>query len=397
LIRGGLAGLVAVARRWRLRLVVVTWAIGVLAIIATVPRSVVVVHWANGHMVERDALFPAFAREFNGSGRRTASGKPIRVQVVPANSGEITGELVSRVAHGTPLDRGKANPTLVTPAADHWLSEVNRALGRDVVDLDRFATPATTYIGIVTTRELARCMGWPEREIGLADVVALATGAVPEPPAAARCAPLREARVAFTYPTRSSTARSVLYSLHAIVAGKPSRSLTDEDVSSPAVGGYVSAFQNAIGCYVPDTLDLSRKILSDPACAQFYFLAEDNLVKLYQGKVEVRPGERKGLERDLVMVYPKEGAIVHNHSAFVVRAPWVAPEQAEAADVWIAFLREETQQQALMQEGFRRGTAGACVDPLGSPFRPCATQPGSLIYPDRIDASVAAQVNRNWR
>jgi hypothetical protein len=277
------------------------------------------------------------------------------------------------------------------------LSEVNYALGRTVVDLDSVQTPATTYIGIVTTREFALCLGWPGRDPSLAEVVDIATGVRLDPEGASRCPALKEARVAFTYPTRSSTARSVLYSLHAIVARTPPDVLTVDDVMSPPVRSYIAAFRNTIDCYVPDTLDLNIKILLEPGCAHFYFLAEDNLVKLYQGKTEVRPGERRGLERDLVMIYPREGAIVHNHSAFIVRADWVSQDLVEGAGSWISFLMEEAQQQALMQEGFRRGSDGVCVDPLGSPFSPCAAQPGRLIYPDHIPAATATEVNRGWR
>lgn len=390
--------LTALVRRWRFTIIGLVWAVGLVGILGTVPQPVVVVHWANGHMVDRDTLFPAFAKEFSGAGHRTESGRPVKVQIVRANSGEITGELIARIGRGTRLDRGKPDPTVVTPAADHWLNEVNEALGRTVVDLAKLQTPATTYIGIVTTRELARCMGWPARDISFAEVVASATGTSPDRASLApACSALQEARVAFTYPTRSSTARSMLYSLYALAAGKTPERLTMQDISQPAVQDYLAAFQHAIDCYVPDTLDLNRKILLEPSCAHFYFLAEDNLVKLYQGKIEDRPGVPKALDRDLVMMYPREGAIVHNHSAFVVQPNVASPEHAEAVNRWIAFLMQESQQQAFMQEGFRRGTEGVCVEPLGSPFRPCAVQPKTVIYPDRIDAKVAVEAIRNWR
>ena len=384
-------------RRSRVAVIAVVWAAGLAIILLTVPQSVVIVHWANGHMVDSETLYPNFAREFNRSGYRTASGRRITVQIVRANSGEIAGELTARIIRGTRLDRTKPNPTIVTPAADHWLSEVNQTVGRAVVDLEQLQPPASTFIGIVTTRELARCIGWPEKEVGFADVVALATGAAPEPETASRCRLLPKARVGFTYPTRSSTARSVLYSLYALAAGNSPERLTVQAISRPAVSSYIASFQNAVDCYLPDTLDLNRKMLVEPTCADFYFLAEDNLVKLYQGKIEVRPGERKGLDRDLVMMYPREGAVIHNHSAFVVRAPWVSSDHAEAANAWIGFLKAEPQQQDFMQEGFRRGTEGVCVDPLGSPFRPCAAQPQTVIYPDRVDPAVAVEASRSWR
>ena len=384
-------------RRSRGAVILVVWAVGLAAILLTVPQPVVIVHWANGHMVDSETLYPSFAREFNRAGYRTASGRRIMVQIVRANSGEIAGELTARILRGTRLDRAKPNPTIVTPAADHWLSEVNQAVGRAVVNLDQVQPPASTFIGIVTTRELARCIGWPERDVGFADVVALATGASPEPETASRCGLLPKARVGFTYPARSSTARSVLYSLYALAADTSPERLTIQDISRREVSGYIAAFQNAVDCYLPDTLELNRKMLVEPTCAHFYFLAEDNLVKLYQGKIEVRPGERKGLERDLVMIYPREGAVIHNHSAFVVRAPWVSSDQAEAANAWVGFLTSEPQQQDFMQEGFRRGTEGICVDPLGSPFRPCAAQPRTVIYPDRVDPAVAVEASRSWR
>ena len=84
------------------------------------------------------------------------------------------------------------------------------------------------------------------------------------------------------------------------------------------------------------------------------------------------------------MIYPKEGSIVHNHSAFIVNASFVSREQAEAARLWVRFLKEENQQQTLMQAGFRPARPGACVNPLGSPFSQCAVTPRTLINPERI-------------
>ena len=204
--------------------------------------------------------------------------------------------------------------------------------------------------------------------------------------------------MAFTYPSRSSTARSVLYTLYSIAAGKPAEALTVADVQQPLVAQKINTFHSSVDCYAPDTLDLNTKILTPPTC-QFFFIAEDNLVKLYQGKVSVLVGAEsvvRNLDRDLVMIYPKEGAIIHNHSAFVISTEFVSDEQSEAAQLWIDFLREETQQRAFMQEGFRRVTNGPCVNPVGSPFSPCTRTPDNPIYPDKIDPAVAAAILEAW-
>jgi Ca-activated chloride channel homolog len=383
-----------------LSLVVLIWMTGVVGLLA-VPHEktdINVPHWANGHLIDSLDLLPTFASAFNEQDIETNSGKPIRIKLFKANSGQIAGELRERVGHGVSVDRSKPNPTIVTPAAEHWVNEINRTAEHQVLDRSKVQAIATTYIGIVTTREMAQCLGWPQREIGFSDIAELVTDARGwERYTCARPEWGRDALVAFTYPSRSSTARSILYAMYSIAAGKAPEQLTLGDITRPDVAGPIKRLQSAIDCYVPDTLELNNKILSGSPCAHFYFLAEDNLVQMYQGKIETPGGgPAKHLERDMVMIYPKEGSIVHRHSAFVVNAPFVNSEQVEAAQHWIDFLRADNQQQTLMQAGFRPAAPLNCVNPLGSPFSQCAVTPRALIEVNRVDAEVAAAILKEW-
>ena len=381
--------------------IALVWLAGTVLILdAATPEDLIVAHWANGHMMDSPSLLPGFAEVFNARNVETESGKRIQVRLYRANSGQISGEIKARWLHSAAIDRDKPDPTLVTPAAEHWVNDVNQSLGAPVLDVPGSKAIATTYIGIVTSREMAQCLGWPQRETGFADIVNLATS--PHGWTNYACARPdwgQEATIAFTYPSRSSTARSVLFGLYSIAAHKPAEQLTLADVNRSDVAQYVKGFQTAIDCYVPDTLDLNLKILSTPSCAQFYFIAEDNLVKLYQGKIDVpsnSPSIGEHLERDLVMIYPKEGSIVHNHSAILVQADFVEADQEEAAKKWTDFLRQDSQQRALMQEGFRPTTDTPCIDPLGSPFTQCAIRTLNVIYPDRIDPEAAAAILKAW-
>jgi hypothetical protein len=191
----------------------------------------------------------------------------------------------------------------------------------------------------------------------------------------------------------------VLFGLYSVAAGKPADQLTLADVGRAGVAQYVKRFQSSIDCLVPDTLDLNLKILSTPACAHFYFIAEDNLVKLYQGKIAVPANDRsiaRHLERDMVMIYPEEGSIVHNHTSFLVHADFVDAGREDGAGKWTDFLRQDIQQRALMQEGFRPTTGTPCIDPLGSPFTQCANRTLNVIYPDHIDPEVAVAILKAW-
>jgi Ca-activated chloride channel family protein len=371
--------------------VALTWAFGAAAIVGIPGPSVRLVHWANAHLME-ERLLPAFAARFNAVGYRTSAGSLVEAVPALANSGQITGGLQTLLLHGGPA-AVEPEPVIVSTAADHWMGELSSRIGRQVWRTELRRPIVTTYVGIVTTREMAQCLGWPEREIGFEDVIRLA--AQPQGWRAYPCARPAwgdDVLLAFTYPDRSSTARSLLYTFYGIAAGKRVEDLTLSDVRKPEVAAMIQTFQRRLSCYLPDTLDINLKMLPVPTCAHFFFIAEDNLVKLYQGKVA-----GKSLERDLVMIYPKEGAVVHNHSAFVIDGAWVSASQREAAGLWIDFLRGEQQQRAFMQDGFRRVTDGPCIDPLGSPFSPCNVTPKRVIYPDNIDPAVAEEILRAWR
>ncbi|MFN8637106.1 MAG: extracellular solute-binding protein [Chloroflexota bacterium] len=381
----------------------------VVFMLASSRETVVVTHWANGHMTS-DALLPGFARRFNADRHFTSSGKPIEVRPIEANSGTMTCQLVKRTSPGAacPENQGTGgqngdalpDPTIVTPAADHWLGDVNYSVGRDVIDLANTAVLARTFLGIATLREMAQCLGWPEKPIGYADIIALRN----DPRGWSTCPTARAEwgktpLISFTDPDSSSTSRSMIYTLYAIAAGKSPETLTQADVTDPKVVEYVRQFQRGVDHYVPDTLILNSKIYLGPRYGHFFFIAEDNLVKLYQGKVEVEDTNgksRRALDRDMVFIYPREGSPQHNHSAALVNADWVTTEQAEAAQQWIAYLLADAQQQAFMQEGFRPGPSVPYTRPAGSRFWPDPKLPATRLNPDRVEPAAARSIVDAW-
>jgi Ca-activated chloride channel homolog len=381
--------------------IAVVMVLSVVAIFLTLrePAPVVVTHWANGHMMNT-ALLPRFAEQFNKAGFRTRSGTRIEVRPVLVNSGEMTDTLVARVGKGAAINQKLADPTIITPAADHWLRQINFGAGRTVVDPGEAQTLAITWVGIVTYREMAECLGWPNREIGIADIVALRTN--PDGWASCRTAKVewgKQPLMSFTDPSSSSTARSMLFALYSMAAGKAPEQLTQSDVTNPEVVGYVKRFQSAVDHYVPDTLILNSKIYLGPRYGHFFFISESNLVQLYQGKLAVTVGAEskpQPLSRDMVFIYPREGATAHNHSASIVRANWVSPEQSEAAQRWISYLREDEQQRAFMEEGFRPATHLPLSDTISSRYGLDPNKPTAVLNPDTIEPTVAAAIVGGW-
>ena len=387
---------------------VVIWALVVAVIGAVITRIIVtsiepavaVVHWSNGHLLRHGTLMPAMATRFNREDHRTASGKRIEVEVIYYGSWEQAQDLLSRVKHEVPVNPDIADPTIVTPSAAHWLLPVNHAADRTVVDLETAKSIVRPLIGIVTYREMAECLGWPEKPIGYADIIALRNdpqGWASYPGARAEWG--RRPLFAYTDPTTSSTGRSVLFTLYAIAAGKTPAELTVADVTDSDAVGYVRQFQGLVDHYMISTRVLNTKVHQGTRYGHFFLMPEDNLIELYEGASILKDGEKVDappIERPLVMIYPKEGTMARNNLAGIVRAPWVTEEQLEGAEQWVQFLLEDEQQRKFMEAGLRPATTLALSDPISLKFG-LDPYPSTAVYdPALIDPQVAAIIDESW-
>ena len=325
---------------------------------------VTVVHWTTGHLT-RDGLLKDMAREFNAEGHKIGSGRRIVVEVYDVPS-ELQGEYLSELLRfGTRRDlheetdgyvlKNIPDPIIVTPSSAHWLVTLNYEVERDrpemvrpVVDIDAAEIIVRPVIGIVTYEVMAKCLGWPEKKIGFADIIALRND--PQGWASYPCSKVEWGQrplLAFTDPTTSSTGRSLHLSLYALAADKSPEDLTIEDINDPKVVAYVKNFQGLIDHYLIGTTVLNTKIYQGPRYGHFFIMPEDNLIHLYEGteksyfngiKTTAPP-----IEERMVMIYPKEGSMPRNNCACIVQAQWVSEEQVEASQVWIDFIREDEQ------------------------------------------------------
>jgi Ca-activated chloride channel family protein len=363
----------------------------------------VIVHWSNSHPM-REGLLPQMAEEFNDADHETASGRPIEIKLVPCDSAVQARDLVSRVGGKGPIENGcgTENPTIVTPQADDWLVDVNAAAGRTVVDLADTKSIAKTWVGIVTYKAMAECLGWPDKEIGYADIIALR--ADPNGWKSRPCAQVSwgsKPLLAFTNPTTSTTGRSVLISLYSMATGdKKPEDLTLADVEDPAVQSKVSGFQQLVDHYMPGTIPLNTKIGQGTKYGHFFLMPEDNLVNLYKGNEKALgpDGKERSAKpiKNMVMIYPKEGSALNSNPAGIVHAPWVSEEEGAAAQDWADFLREDEQQRAFMNGGFRPGTSLALADPISPEFGLDPTKPTASIDPAKLDPAVLNEIMSSW-
>jgi Ca-activated chloride channel family protein len=375
----------------------------VLSVIGRSGETVEVVQWSNGHLM-RPGLMKEMAQKFNEANYRTQSGKLIKVEVFNHGSAEQADDLLSRVTKGVPVEREIPNPTVVTPSSADWLVRVNYGAGRTVVDTGESRAICSALIGIVTYRDMAEALGWPDKEIGYADIIALRNdpqGWAAYPGAKAEWG--QKPLVAFTDPVTSSTGRSVLFSLYANGATKAPEQLRLKDVGDPGVINAVKEFQRLIDHYMIGTIPLNTKVYQGPRYGHFFIMPEDNLIHLYEGTeqalVDGVTVQAPPIEQPMVMIYPKEGPMIRNNIAGIVDAPWVEGEQVEAANRWVDFLLEDEQQRAFMRSGFRPGSSISLTDESSKIIGRYGlkAEPGVKIQvPELIDPAVAAAIEKSW-
>jgi Ca-activated chloride channel family protein len=325
----------------------------------------IIVQWANSHPM-REGLLPEMAERFNSQGHQTASGRPIEVVVLQCDSAVQANDLVGRLKNVGAGDDGctadgepAPAPTIVTPQSADWLVDINHNAGREVVDIDATDNIAETWLGIVTYRDMAECLGWPDKDLGYADLIELLSN----PDGWQAYSPCSQAewgrspKLAFTNPSLSTSGRNVLVSLYSIAAGKPPADLTVADIDRVDVVDYVKQFQGLVDHYMPTTISLNTKVSQGSGYGHFFLMPEDNLANMYLGNESVLTpdGSREPITpvRDLVMIYPKEGAVLNGNPAGIVSAPWVGEESPAAAREWVKFLREDDQQALFAAAGFR--------------------------------------------
>ncbi len=400
----------------------IVWALGIggfflLAFIfrPDPPPTVWVYHWTTGHLT-RDGLLFEMAQDFNGEDHETADGTRIQVRVYNAPSELIGKYLSQRIRFGTPMnlheqtngyvEKDIKDPTVVTPSSAHWLVSVNHEVGRNVVDLAGAEPIVRPVIGIVTYEEMARCLGWPQEEIGFEDIIALRAN---EEGWSSRgqCAKSEwgnQPLLAFTDPTTSSTGRSLHLALYAMASDKAPEQLALADINDPEVVDYVKHFQTLIDHYQIGTTVLNTKIVEGPRYGHFFVMPEDNLIHLIEGTEKAVINGRKvtledGIEHDMVMIYPKEGSMPRNNCACIVDADWVSDLQKEASHQWIDFIRADEQQRKFMAAGFRPGTDIGMNDPaskITQEFGLDPDGPSKVLNPSLTSPEVAAEIDRNW-
>jgi Ca-activated chloride channel homolog len=315
---------------------------------------------------EKEPWIKEVTKTFNEAGKKTASGKTIRVDAQPMGSGESVIDVLE----------GRLKAHLTSPASSAYIEIANgRSQAKNNNDL---VGPARNLVlspvVIAMWKSMADALGKDGKETGWADVQALAKD--PKGWAAVGRGEWGEFRFAHTHPLYSNSGLIALLAQAYAATGK-TKGLTMEDAADPKVAKYIEEIQRSVVHYGRSTGFFGKKMVENgKGYLSAGVLYENMVIESYAQK---QPDP-------LVAVYPKEGTFWSDHPVGLIQRDWVTDEHKEAAKVYVDYLLAKPQQVKAMQHGFRPGDESIPLDaPLDRAHGIDPDQPKKLLVVPAAD------------
>lgn len=349
---------------------------------------------------EKIALLTDLARTFNGSDEAEVDGRCVFVRPYSKASGAAADLLVE----GWPNPEVEGAPPVIwSPAASSWGTLVNHRLAeRGQPPMAGPSAPfMLTPLVIAMPEPMAEALGWPDEPIGFVDILELATagegwGAFGHPE-------WGQFKLGRTNPNFSTSGLSFTIGEYYAATGKTS-GLTLEDLERPEVEALVRGVESSVAHYGDITMTfLNNWFRADQRGTALSYVSavaveEKSVIDYNQGNPDgvLDPGEVPRPPRvPLVAIYPEEGTLYSDNPFIVLDAPWVAPEQAEAAAAFEAFVMRPENQERVLEFGFRPGNPEVAI---GEPISPAngvdPNQPQTLVAVP--DPEVLARILDLW-
>ena len=283
---------------------------------------------------EKERLLVPLIAAFNGQ-REEVNGH----RVIATGQVVSSGDAAARIADS------RLQPTVWSPSSSLW--------GR-VLNYDRDSSPplvgdanpslVRTPLVIAMWEPLARALGWPEKPIGWADVLAQARSA--RGWAAYGHPEWGRFKLGHTNPDFSTSGLSAVAAEYLTATGK-TEGLSVADVGRPEVRRTVRSIENSIVHYGDTTLFFAERLAEfGPGYASAVAMEETTLLDFNERLAKDR-GQR------LAAIYPKEGTFESDNPLIVLNAPWVTADRREGANRLVAFLAGKVTPELAGTFGFR--------------------------------------------
>lgn len=316
---------------------------------------------------EKESWLKERITAFNNT-RTKVGNKAIFVEGVNKSSG----------AARTEIKNGQLDVTVWTPSASTWLEVLKQETNNANVAVSNKPLVLTPVV-ISMWKPMAEALGWPNKPIGWADMLAL----INDPQGWGAFGHPEWGRFSWghTDPEISTSALSTLLAEFYAAVGKQ-RDLTVADVQKAESQQFIRDLGKGIKHYGYNTLVFSDNMQKfGMSYISAFPMEEITLIDFNKNKNPAVP---------LVAIYPKEGTFWHDNP-FIVLAK-ATPEQQQAADAFYSFLLNEESQKQALSYGFRPANTNVTLsDPVSAAYGVSPQGVQSVLPIPPADVIVAAK------
>ena len=306
---------------------------------------------------EKAALLSAIAEDY-AKDDGEADGSCARVVV----SSKASGGATTALGRGWDERVDGPRPDVWSPASTSWTGLLRQeTTARDAPDLvgdEKLPSIARTPLVIAMPKPMAETLGWPNKPLGWADILALAK----DPNGWQRFGkPYGAFKLGKTNPNFSTSG------LHATIgayfaATQRSTDLSAKDLTDPKVVAYVKAVESAVVHYGDTTLTFLSNLqkADDRGQGLSYVSAaaveEKSVWDYNQGNPTGDPktlGKHPKPRTPLVAIYPKEGTLFSDNPFVTLNAPWVDDKKRAVAADFLDYVQSAKAQRRFTDAAFR--------------------------------------------
>ena len=331
---------------------------------------------------EKKEWLEPLVQQFNEERHETAEGKTIVVEVTAIGSIESVRGIIE----------GTLQPTVWSPASSIYIPVATAEWKNTHADDLVVGTPNDLVLSpvvIAMWRPMAQARGWPNHPLGWEDIPQLANAE--EGWAAYGHPEWGQFKFGHTHPAYSNSGITSIIAETYAGLGKQ-RGLTEADLQSPELKEFMIGVESSIIHYGTSTGFFAERMFErGPSYLSAAVLYENLIVAQ-----ETKRISGASSQIPVVAIYPQEGTFWSNHPYAILNAPWVTPEQKEAAELFEAFLLDNPQQLEALKYGFRPADPSISLTaPLNAEHGVDTAQPQTIL--EIPNAAVITGIEALWR
>ncbi len=322
---------------------------------------------------EKEKLLLPLVKRFNAQ-REKVGGRPVFVQAENVSSGVVEAKVAD----------GSYEPVAWSPSSSLWGRLLNFEADQPLAPAENPSIVRTPLV-IAMWEPMAKALGYPEKPVGFADILDLATSGAgwgrfghPE------WGPFK---LVHTNPDFSTSGLSAVVAEYYASTGKK-EGLTEADIKGSKARKTVRGIERSIVHYGDTTLFIADQMRqAGQGYASAVAMEEATLLDF---------NDHRGKQPKLIAIYPSEGTFYSDNPFIVLDADWVSPQEKAGAQAFQRFLAKEVTPEIAARGGFRP------ADPAKKPVAPVDAEHGAdPKQPTRVlglpEPRVLAAAKKAWR